>query len=349
MITVLRWLLLPFSFLYQAIIWLRNRMYDFGLLKSRSFTIPTIVIGNLAVGGAGKSPITEYLIRLLKSKYKVATLSRGYGRKTKGFRFVEPNSIALEVGDEPLQFKRKFEDITVAVCEDRCTGVEHLSVGNDLILLDDAYQHRKLNAGLYILLFDFNSLFKPLLTLPTGNFRDNFSSTKRADSIVITKCPEEISEAEKTHIEKLIKKYSTAPIFFSKIVYSKPRSFQNQKQQIDTLLGYDIILFCGIANPNPLIEYLQQENTVKLIQFPDHHNYNTTNFDKVIQAYDSLSSTKKIIVTTEKDTQRIDSAVFCDYPLYYIPIEVNIGEHNNQTLDYYVEYYLSKASSVKES
>lgn len=341
MISIIRWLLLPISFIYQSVVWIRNRMYDRHILKSQSFDIPTIVIGNLAVGGAGKSPMTEYLIRLLKDKYNMATLSRGYGRKTKGFKTVHVESTALEVGDEPLQFKKKFPTITVAVCEDRCAGIAQLRASNDIILLDDAYQHRKLQAGLYLLLFDYSSLFKPLLTLPTGNFRDNFSSSKRANLIVITKVPDTIPEKDKQHIEGLIRKYSKAPIFYSSIRYSKAINYADNKPLMSDLSHFDIVLFCGIANPIPLIEYLKNKaNSVTLIEFPDHHNYSANDFNKVITHYKSFISDHKIIMTTEKDIQRITNNVFADFPLYYIPIQLDINTYQNHTLDYYVEKYI---------
>lgn len=346
MIKIIRWLLLPISLIYAVIIRLRNVLYDNQIFKSQSFSIPTIVIGNLAIGGAGKSPMTEYLIRILKEKYKVATLSRGYGRKTKGFKFVESTSTALDVGDEPLQFKRKFNDVIVAVCEDRCTGIQKLESYADVIILDDAFQHRKLQAGINLLLFDFNSLFYPIMPLPTGNFRDNFSSTKRADYIVISKCPLDISENNKKHIEKIIRKYSIAPIFYSTIKYSYPQRFQNPTEKIDNLKGFNIILFCGIANPSPLIEYLQQENIVNIIQFPDHHNYSNNDYEKIINTYESLSANQKIIITTEKDVQRITTSAFSNYPLYYIPIEINIKANNGSTLNNYIESYVDMAKNI---
>lgn len=201
MIRIIRWILLPLSLIYQLLVWVRNQLYDRGVLRSRRFDIPTIVVGNLIVGGAGKSPMTEYLIRLLADKYRVATLSRGYGRRTKGFRLVAVDSGASEVGDEPLQFKRKFPQITVAVSEDRCAGIDQLRETHDLITLDDAYQHRRLQPGLSLLLFDYASLQQNRMLLPTGNYRDNFSAVKRADAIVITKCPSNLDNLKRKLLE----------------------------------------------------------------------------------------------------------------------------------------------------
>lgn len=344
MIKFLRWILLPISLVYTIIVWVRNILYDNGIFKGQSFEIPTIVIGNLAIGGTGKSPMTEYLIRLLQDQYKIATLSRGYGRKTRGFRFVETSSTALEVGDEPLQFKTKFPNITVAVSENRCFGVSKLQSNHDLIILDDAYQHRKLTPGYSILLFDFQSLFRPIITLPTGDFRDNFSATKRADIIVITKCPNHIEPNQKTHIEHLLRKYNTCPIFYTNIGYSQPIGANGEAFSTD-LCNLDIILFCGIANPTPLVEYLEGlQNNIQLIQFADHHNYREEDFDKIIKAYQTSNSTQKIILTTEKDMQRVDKQKFANLPLFYIPIHLQSSDHQDITLDHFIENYIKSVN-----
>lgn len=342
MISIVRWILLPISLIYWAIVRFRNILYDKQILKSTAFDIPTIVIGNLAIGGTGKSPMTEYIVRLLESKHKIATLSRGYGRKTKGFRLVETSAMATEVGDEPLQFKNKFPHITVAVSEDRCLGIEQLKAEHDLIILDDAYQHRKLKPGYSILLFDFNSLFKPIITLPTGDFRDNLSASKRADCIVITKCPKTIYDDQKKHIERLIRKHNvTSPIFYTSIYYDKP--INNIKEELPAELeGYDVLLFCGIANPDPLVSYLQEkENNVSLVKFPDHYNYERNDFDRIIHSFEAISSDKKIILTTEKDMQRIPADYFKDYPLYYIPIHLKTADYQRKTFDNFIETYVS--------
>lgn len=343
MILILRWILLPFSLIYHLIIWGRNLLYDKQILKSKSFSIPTIVIGNLAIGGTGKSPMTEYLIRLLKERYKVSTLSRGYGRKTTGFRWVETTSTALEVGDEPLQFKRKFPDITVAVSEDRCKGIQQLEPHHDLVILDDAFQHRKLKAGLYILLFDYQSLFKPILTLPTGDFRDVLSSTRRADLIIITKCPADISDKNKAHIEHIIRKHSISPIFYTAIDYDQPRDVNNITYPHE-LENKEIVLFCGIANPSPLLKYLHDKgNVVHLHQFADHHNYTDADFEKIIQAYQKLNNETSIILTTEKDMQRVDTLLFEKLPLFYIPIHLQTVDKQQHTFDHFIENYLARA------
>lgn len=326
--TALRWLLLPFTLLYASILWIRNKLYDIQVFKSREFAIPTIVVGNLVVGGAGKSPMAEYLISLLKNSKKVATLSRGYGRKTNGFALAQATSTADEIGDEPLQFKRKFPDITVAVCEDRCFGVEQLAPNHDVIILDDAFQHRKLKPKLSILLFDFESLLSFGMPLPTGNFRDLMSQTKRADCVVITKCPSAISENEKRKIEHKIRRYSNSPVFYSKISYLPILSAKRKVLETD-LSNTSILLFTGIANPKPLLDYMASvSKSVIHIQFSDHYAFKKADFDKIKEAFDSISNPKKILLTTEKDFQRIPNAVFSHLPLYIQPIQQTLENAN---------------------
>lgn len=348
MITILRWILLPITLLYSLVIWLRNLLYDKGVFKSTKFAMPTIVIGNLAIGGTGKSPTTEYIVRLLKENYKVATLSRGYGRKTKGYWIANEYATALEVGDEPLQFKKKFPDITVAVSENRCFGLNKLQVDHDVVILDDAYQHRKLKPGFSILLFDFTSLFSPTLLLPTGNFRDNFSSTKRANLILITKCPENLHEDQKKQIEHKIRRYSFAPIFYTGIMYDNPIDRKGNIFQ-SPIKGFDIVLFCGIANPAPLESYLsEQGNNVHLLKFSDHHNYTENDFNQITNYYHSILAKDKIIVTTEKDMQRLSAESLSELPLYYIPIRLKSIDQQQETFDQFIFNYLNSQVNVNK-
>ncbi|HMR17752.1 MAG TPA: tetraacyldisaccharide 4'-kinase [Sphingobacterium sp.] len=346
MIRIIRWVLLPFSLIYQLVVWVRNLLYDHGILKSRSFDIPTIVVGNLIIGGTGKSPMTEYLVRLLSPKYNVATLSRGYGRKTKGFREVTVDSTATTVGDEPLQFKRKFPEVTVAVSEDRCRGVDRLKDRHDLIILDDAYQHRKLKPGFSILLFDFVSLQYPALTLPTGNYRDNFSSIKRADLIVITKCPAHLSAPQQLAINHKIRRYTSVPLLYTRIGYSQPIDpYQMPLQEEQD--NVDIILFCGIAKPQPLIDYLESKNNcVHPLIFPDHHYFSPRDYEQIIAKYEALTTKHKIILTTEKDFQRIQLDYFKALPFFYIPIHLQLSESEKEIFDRTIESYVSRQRNV---
>lgn len=346
MITIVKWILLPISLIYQAVVWIRNQCYDRGILKSKSFQIPTIVIGNLTVGGTGKSPMTEYLVRLLSQQYKLATLSRGYGRTSKGFRLVQVDSSPLDSGDEPLQFKRKFPNLTVAVCEDRCTAVQILQQSHEVILLDDAYQHRKLKPGYTILLFDYHSLFQPTLTLPTGPYRDNISASKRANLIVITKCPQVLTTENKAYISHKIRKYSNSPIFYTGIQYDAIRDIKGRHIELQ-IADMHILLLTGIANPRPLVEFLRDRtNDMTQLHFADHHNYSLADYQKIRSTFDKIDSTNKILVTTEKDMQRLDRSLLHNIPLYYIPIRLKTADHQQDTFDHFILQYLLSHPSV---
>ncbi len=326
MIRLLRWLLLPISLLYGLVVWIRNVLYDTGIWSSKSYPVRSIVIGNLAVGGSGKTPMTECLIRWFDGEYKIATLSRGYGRKTTGFRDVHINDDAVSTGDEPLQFKRKFPHLTVAVCEDRRTGMEILLEDHDLILLDDAFQHRKVSASCNILLFEYASLLRPIIPLPTGNFRDLLPQAKRAHIIVITKIPKDISAQQRTQITNKLRKHSNAPIYFASIAYGAPKALSKQSNSaINSSVNlYDkqVLLVTGIANPAPLLDYVQQEaKYVESIAFPDHHLFTKADYERIQSAYAALAAKEDtVLVTTEKDAQRLSLHSLPNIPCYYIPI-----------------------------
>lgn len=320
---LLRWLLLPFSLVYAVVIWCRNKAYDFGIFKSYTFNIPTVVIGNLAVGGAGKTPMTEFLINRLQSQFDIATLSRGYGRKTTGFIEVKENDRADRVGDEPLQLKRKFPNISVNVCEDRKTGIENLETQVELILLDDAFQHRKVKASCNILLFDYTSLLRIIMPLPTGNFRDLMNQTRRADLIVITKLPSQRSAERQTRILSKIRKHSTAPVFFSSIVYTPPVAVNTERPlhwQNDRLLA-----ITGIANPTPFLRYISSQSAtspVPSLTFPDHHIFSDNDYRKIRNACPPHTK----IITTEKDIQRLDLHKLEGIDVFALPIQFHIEE-----------------------
>src|SRR5687767_9450524 len=225
MLKSFRFILYPVSVFYGGIIWLRNLLYDKNILKSSSFNFPIICVGNLAVGGTGKTPMVEYLVRLLKDEYKVATMSRGYKRKTKGFAIANEGTTALDIGDEPMQFFKKFPDITVSVAEERLVSIPQLlhdKPETRVIILDDAFQHRQVKAGLNILLTEYRDLFTRDFILPAGNLRDMKSSYKRADIIIVTKCKSHLNEEEKLKLVKEIKPLEHQKIFFTKIEYGSP-------------------------------------------------------------------------------------------------------------------------------
>ena len=251
-----RILLLPFSLLYWLIIAIRNWLYNKKIIRSTSFGLPIICVGNLAVGGTGKSPMVEYLVRLLKDQYKVATLSRGYKRRTKGYALADDESTALEIGDEPMQFHIKFPDISVAVGEQRLEAIPQLlhdRPGTQAIILDDAFQHRAIKAGLNILLTDYSNLFTRDFYLPTGDLRDLKSEYKRAEIIVVTKCKPDLTVNEKEKITREIRLQNGQTIFFAAIEYGQPYHILNHSG-FPLTENTEVLLVSGIANPRPIKE-----------------------------------------------------------------------------------------------
>ena len=310
---LLRFLLFPFAVLYDVITRIRNWFFNVGILKSTSFDIPVIAVGNLSVGGTGKSPQIEYLIRLLKDDYNTAVLSRGYKRKTEGFQLVNDTHTAEDVGDEPLQFYKKFKkDVTIAVDADRTNGIQQLLQRNnppEVVLLDDAYQHRKVTASSYILLTKYNDLFVDDFLLPTGNLRESRRGAKRAKAIVVTKCPENLSEVAQ---EKIVRKLNPKPyqkVFFTTIAYDENLKGTNELT-IDDLQDKEVLLVTGIANPTPLLNFLKEKKVhFKHLNFPDHHNFTNQDIENIKKSYETLTSQQKIILTTEKDYMRLEGKV----------------------------------------
>ncbi|MGK6350493.1 tetraacyldisaccharide 4'-kinase [Parapedobacter sp. DT-150] len=336
----LRLLLLPLSVLYGLAIWIRNRCYDWGWARSTVFDKPVIVVGNLAVGGTGKSPMIEYLLRILTVRYRVATLSRGYGRQTRGFLEVGVDDVASKSGDEPLQFKRKFPDVTVAVDENRVHGVDQLlQRGHDVILLDDAFQHRALSPGLAILLFDYKAMEQARWLLPAGNYRDSFGERRRADVMVVTKTPADATDAEKNHIRNVLATGRAIPVLFAGISYGALALLHASEQDGVAVLRADhsVLLLTGIANPAPLYDYLRQRvSEVVQLRYADHHRYTLADIRKIAGHYHSISNPAKLIVTTEKDAQRLQAPELADLvrelPIYTIPIQVQFDEEDEATL-----------------
>jgi tetraacyldisaccharide 4'-kinase len=344
----LRLLLFPFSLVYGLAIIMRNWLYDAGLFVSREFDLPVIAIGNLEVGGAGKSPMAEYLIRLLKGKYKLATLSRGYGRITKGFLTAGQNTIATQIGDEPAQFKHKFPEITVAVCEKRVVGIEQLKANHDLVILDDAYQHRAVKPGLSILLFDYKSISQTQFLLPAGNLREPFSGRWRADIIVISKCPEEISEVAQKKIADKINPLPYQELYFTMISYLPLHEMKKSRGSVVIDADTTVFLLTGIANPAPLVNHIKTQ-TLNIIHhnYPDHHSFSLKNITKLANDFSACQSQKKLIITTEKDAQRLGlqelTEILSQLPVYIQPIGVKFlhqQQNFDQTVLNYVREYL---------
>lgn len=345
MIKNLRLLLLPFSLVYGMVTFIRNKFYDWGLLRSVCFDLPVICVGNLVVGGSGKTPVTEYLVRLL-GNYKIAILSRGYGRSTKGFILADGSATAESIGDEPMQFYRKFPQVTVAVCEDRVKGIEILKAEHDLIILDDAYQHRRVNAGYHILLFEYQKLLKPQFLLPAGNLRESFSGYLRADAILITKVPGVLSQREKEQVSKRFEsKYK--PVF-SKIQYGELAPvFPAEGPYVPGLdENTRVFLLTGIANPAPLLSYLSGlELQVEHHEYGDHHRFSLSEIRKLADAFQREKGDKKLIVTTEKDAQRLSDIgikeLLLNLPVFYLPIKISLQEEDKLTFDQNILNYVS--------
>lgn len=314
-----RKLLYPFSLLYGGVTFLRNKLYDMGILKSKSYNLPVIAVGNLSVGGTGKTPMVEYLIKLLKKDYQVATLSRGYKRSSKGFQLLKGNETAAEVGDEPLQFKRKFPEIDVAVDERRSHGIEQLlqqKISPEVILLDDAFQHRQVKAGFYILLTPYQNLYSKDLLLPAGDLRESKSGAKRADMVVVTKCPENLSGDEQERIRQKLKLLPEQQLYFSSITYFDAIFGKERNFQLKELQKRHFSLVTGIANPTPLVEYLKEQGLdFEHKAFPDHHNFSASEIKELKE--------KDLILTTEKDYMRLKNDISEEH-LFYLPIQIRI-------------------------
>lgn len=328
---LIRFLLFPFTIIYILITSVRNLLFDVGVLKSTSFDKPIIAVGNLSVGGTGKTPQIEYLIKLLK-KHKLAVLSRGYGRETKGFILANSLKKATDIGDEPLQFYKKFDDIVVAVDEQRVHGIQQLEQMKktpEVILLDDAFQHRKVKAGFYVLLTKFDELFSNDFVLPVGNLRERRVGVKRADVVVVTKCPTNLGLTQQKEIKQLIQRYYKGPIFFSCITYAASLK-SNGVKQINTsdLSAYEVLLVTGIANPKPLLQYLESVNCkFNHVNFSDHHQFTSGEILNLKEQFEAMSFKKKIILTTEKDFVRLSNKVD---ELFYIEIETKFINEQNQ-------------------
>ncbi len=321
-----RLLLFPIALIYALIILVRNFLYDKNILHAAAFNFPLICVGNLSVGGTGKSPMVEYLVELLKDKFQVATLSRGYKRKTKGYALAAETTTALEIGDEPMQFHIKFPDIAVAVGEERIVAIPQLlhdRPETQAIILDDAFQHREIIAGLNILLTDYNNLFINDFFLPTGDLRDQRSSYKRAQIIVVTKCPDDISSDEKVEIIEKINPLYNQQIFFTKIKYHNPYHIFYKTKTIITQKD-EILLVCGIANPAPLKSYLHEHAfTYYEMTFSDHHVFSIDDLKDIKKRYDQIQSNNKFIITTEKDAVRLMkfNEALKELNLYVLPMQ----------------------------
>jgi tetraacyldisaccharide 4'-kinase len=321
-----RILLLPFSLLYGFAIIIRNWLYNKKILRSADFNLPIICVGNLALGGTGKSPMVEYLIELLHNKFRIATISRGYKRKTKGYALANESTTALEIGDEPMQFYTKFPQVAVAVGEERMVAVPQLlhdKPDTEVIILDDAFQHRAIKAGLNILLTECNNLFTQDFFFPTGDLRDQKISAKRADIIIVTKCPSNLAETEKVKITEQLAVYKVEHIFFTATEYQTPYHIITKSKKL-LLLNDEILLVYGIANPQPLKDYISENSAVyDEMSYGDHHIFSIDDLKDISKKFEKIKAADKFILTTEKDAVRLIKfkKQLAGLPLYVLPVK----------------------------
>jgi len=349
--------LYPLSLLYGLITGFRNFLYNAEILKSHTFPMPVICVGNLTAGGTGKTPLTEYLVNLLREDFDVVVLSRGYKRKTRGFLFAGENSRSEDIGDEPLQIARKFPGITVAVDRKRVHGVREIlekKPDSGVIILDDAFQHRSITPGYSILLSDFDRLMIHDQMLPYGNLRESIANMKRADIIMITKSPETITPVQRRLIVKEIQKAPYQELLFTSTTYKTPLPvFDDVKAEKDIFRRRrkenppGIVLVTGIANPKPLTGYLKKL-TGEMISLPfgDHHRFSNSDFEKIMDAWESLKSSRKYLITTEKDAVRIreftNIAEAIRKAFYYIPVGIKFLNDNQEEFDNLIIDYVRK-------
>lgn len=339
---LIRVLLLPFSFLYGIITFIRNVLFNIGILKSKNFNTYSISVGNITVGGTGKTPHIEYLIQLFKESKKIATLSRGYKRQTKGYVEANSKSTYKDIGDEPMQFQTKFPEVAVVVDEDRRRGISTIekNIAPNLILLDDCFQHRWVKPNLNIVLIEYSSVGDSQFMLPSGELREWKSGTKRADIIVVTKSPAIYSPIEHRRIKELINPLSHQATFFSFIDYKPIKAFNKKAESILEKEGfkledYKALVLAGIAKTGPLIDHLQkQAKDVLTAEYSDHHSFKPADIVRVTNQFNEIISQNKVIITTEKDAMRLKddrlAPLLEEFPIFYIPIEIKFHKVNEE-------------------
>ena len=355
-ITKRHWLLTPLTLIYRVITGVRNKFFDWKILPSEEFDLPIISVGNLTVGGTGKTPHTEYLINLLKNKKNIAILSRGYKRKSKGFRLATPSSSAKEIGDEPYQIKAKHPDIHVAVDSDRRHGI-HLLCENstsknvEVIILDDAFQHRYVKPGINIVLMDYNRPIYEDTLMPTGMLREPISSLDRAHIVIVTKCPQSIKPIDFRIVAKNLDLRPYQQLFFTTFKYGDLRTFAapNQQKVLSSLTpDTHILLVTGIASAELLIKKLHEHTDYIIhMEYDDHHDFNHTELKDIKKRFESINAIDKLIITTEKDAARLSTHELDEVitnNLYILPIEVEFLQGQQTTFNNYITDYVNKNS-----
>ena len=353
-IKINRWLR-PLSFLYGLGVELRSQLFELNILKSRSFTTPVISVGNITVGGTGKTPHVEYLVRLLSNEAKVAVLSRGYKRKTHGYLLADKDSTMRDIGDEPYQMKLKFPNIEVAVDANRCEGIDHLindeqTKDTDVIILDDAYQHRYVKPGINILLVDYHRLIIYDELLPSGRLREPIESKKRADIVIITKCPDSLNPIDYRVLTKAMKLYAYQSLFFTSLHYGAPYLlFGGDETRVPKKQDSDVLLLTGIASPEQMIDDVQPNvKSLKPLTFPDHHAFSPRDIEKINNTFAAMPQESRVILTTEKDAARLRNVSGLSEEvkqrLLVLPVEVKFMLDGEEIFNDKIKSYVRKNS-----
>lgn len=344
-IKIHKWLY-PLSFLYGVGVNLRNKLFDWKIIRSRSFDVPVICVGNITVGGTGKTPHTEYLIKLLKQEFQVAVLSRGYKRKSKGYVLASLKTPITQIGDEPYQIKQKFPEVHVAVDADRCNGIEqlcgsHMKPEVEVVLLDDAFQHRYVKPGISILLVDYHRMIGEDALLPAGRLREPARGKKRANIVIVTKCPHDIKPIDYRIISKHMDLYPYQKLYFSTLTYGEltPLCHEEASRPLNSLKKDEkVLLLTGIASPEQLKQDLSNYTSlIDTMSFPDHHDFTTKDMQMVKQHFEQMEGDKKLIITTEKDATRLIGHPQLDEELkksiYVLPVEIKILQNQQETFN----------------
>lgn len=338
-----RWYLYPFALVYHLITSIRNLFYNIGIFKSTPFKTPIINVGNLSVGGSGKSPMVMYLAEFLSGQYRTGVLSRGYGRRTKGYYVANYDSTYMDVGDEAMQLFQRFKNrFVIGVSENRVFGATKLieDMTLDVLILDDAYQHRAIKSGFSILMTDYNDPYFKDFILPAGNLRESRAGMRRSNIIMVSKCPEDITQEQKQYYISKINPKRNQEVFFSSINYDEFVYSKEGKIPDNNLAYYDILLVTGIANPKPMLERIAKfSKNVKHLKFKDHHNFTTKDIEDILKEYRKLGE-YKMILTTEKDYVRLKTFQNINKLIHYWPINVNID--NKEKFNQIINNYVSK-------
>ena len=352
-IKIRKWLT-PLSMLYGMVVGIRNQLFELGVLKSRSFDIPVISVGNITVGGSGKTPHIEYLVRLLKDKVKVAVLSRGYKRKSKGYVLADADTSMSDIGDEPYQMKKKFPDIYIAVDKNRCEGIDNLTQQDatkdtDVVLLDDAFQHRYVKPGVNILLVDYHRLIISDKLLPAGRLREPKEGKARADIVIITKCPKDLKAINYRMLTRSMNLFPYQSLFFTTLEYGELfMLFGNEKKAIDKISDQHVLLLTGIASPQQMILDLEPLclETIPLA-YSDHHDFKAKDIARINQMFEAMPA-PKMIITTEKDAARLETAEGLNDEvrnhLYVLPVEIKFMQEQEKLFNHKILSYVQKNS-----